>query len=562
MGKYRLFGTNFNMSITKNFDFESWTVPASPPDDWNLLGSDASVEQETVIKFQGTYSAKVSGGASGGQLYQSVPTYHSYGSRTLTAQCRVNASVGSARIGVADGVTTTWSDWNEDTDSLFKKLRVVHDMVDTGHTELTVILEVASGEEAYFDTAKLISWCFDDGFRFDEDAAKESIVELVLSPYPENFRMAMRAFCDMVLELKLTGLIDFSGFLDLMPLIPEKFHESDVLTQYIYVVSQAIGSWLTKTLDIQYLLDPLKVGDNYIRFLADQIGFTLVVDEETILLEKRRQVLQAIDWYKMKGTYKSLQYVAYLLGMQILVKDMYTNDYSFFELEDWFVGDDGENPEGLDNSYYKSPHFGILVYLNKVFIDSLSNRYLWKEGGFTNLRTYVERTRPANTVPRYIVYMQPETDESGNATEVPEEIYTCVTSSWQTTKKFFDAGKRFGSSEEWNFDDGNYFDQSLEGFIYSTTKWSLGTGNKGNLPDDTGFALENVVLSGDIDSIKMFGNRIEFEFIASSAVLIKGISELGLFNSTGAVLRIASTFPDVDIESGVDFRIKVTVYRT
>jgi len=550
------------MSITKNFDFENWTTSSDPPDNWELVGLDASVSADPTIKFQGTYGAKVNGGTTGGYLKQSVPTYMDYTGRTLTAQCRVYASANSARIGITDGATTTWSDWNEDTGTVFKKLRVVHNMVDTGDSELTVLLEVAPGSEAVFDTARLMSWCFNDGLHFDEDAAKVDEIELTMTPYPEKFRMEALSYADFNFLLDFTCKLSLTEFLDLMPLIPDKFHDSLLLQQYIASVGQFVGAWLRYTEELQYLLDPYMVGDEYIMRLAEQIGFTLVLEEETTLAEKRRQVLQAVDWYKIKGTYHSLVYIAYLLGLDIEVKDMYTNDYTYFELADWYAGDEGTNPPGFDSSYYKSPHFGLLVYLNKVIYEtSAGDPSLWIAGGFGNLMTYVERTRPANTVPHYIIYMQPETDESGTAMWVPGDIYTCTLGDWYITKPYFDQGAVEGSASEWNFDDGTYFDQSADAFIRSTNKWKLGTGNKGVMPDTSGFELENVVLSGTVDDIRIYGDRIEFEFIATSATEIQNISELGLFNEAGTVMRVACTFPNVDLEVGIDFRVRVTINR-
>jgi len=378
--------------------------------------------------------------------------------------------------------------------------------------------------------------------------------------------------CDFVIEE------NYSSFIDLLQLIPMKFRESVLLQQYLQEVGTLTGTWLGQIKDLATLQDKYLVSEEYLQKLADLVGLTIISNDSTSLIDKRRQLIQVIEWYKLKGTYKALQYIGYLLGLNINLWDLYINDYVTFVQESWFVGYEGENPGGLGSSYYKSPHLGFEILLNKVFGTGLDS-YLFSAIIYTNLSTYVEIARPINVVPHYSLYMTPETDQTGDVTTVLGEIKTCVIGEWSFSRLYFD-GQAFsnvitvgsdsvvdGSSDpviaatadSIDFDNGDFFDYTDTAFYNQITKWKVGTGSKGIPPANTGWSLETVVLSGMIDDVRFYADRVEYEFELPNTLTITGISELGLFLDVGDVLEVGSTFPNIDIVPGITLKVLVTV---
>ena len=356
-------------------------------------------------------------------------------------------------------------------------------------------------------------------------------------------------------------IVRYAKYLDLLKLVPEKFHSSEMLVQYLKDVGIYGGTWLSAIDDIEDLLDPYSVDEDYIDKLAGLIGLTLVRDSETTLQNLRNQIAQACDWYKIKGTYGALEMIAYLSGLTISIYDMYTEDYVTFVKVPWFVGDEGENPEelrSLSSSYYKSPHFTLEILLNRVYESTTSSYidgYLWKEDPlFTNLSQQIETIRPVNTVPHYELVLRPDTNETGEVVEVDGDINTKVMGSWVFSRRYFDSSL--------NFDESDFFDWSYDSFLASITVWKLGDGNKGITPGDSSFTgLENVVLTGTIDSYTVYSDRVEFEFEVGTAVAQDSLSELGLYLSDGTTLVLASTFPDINKHTGAVLKVRVRVYK-
>lgn len=385
---------------------------------------------------------------------------------------------------------------------------------------------------------------------------------------------------EIVILLEFLVGVDYSKFIDLLPLVPEKFRSSELLKGYLKDVGLYVGTWAGKINDFTYLVDPYNVDADYVQKLADLLGYELIKSEPT-LDDLRNQVAQVIPWYKVKGTYESLKYLAHLMKFTVNIYDMYTKDYSIFIKVPWFVGEENENPPGLDSSYYKSPHFGTEVLLDKVY-GSGSDKYLWNETLKEDIVSVVERVRPVNTVPHYIIFLNPKTNETGQVIEVNGEIKTCITLNWETVFLYFDqwwlSGKddeglaiynRFQYNEKrynqsglnigWNFDDGHHFDQINELFLSKVTKWKLGIGNKGVTPSKYFTSLQNPVLSGDITYKRVYSDKIEFEWVVNVDVLQYGISELGLYLDDETTLVLVSTFPDIDKLEDIELRILIQV---
>jgi hypothetical protein len=416
----------------------------------------------------------------------------------------------------------------------------------------------------------MADWHLDEGYYLDWE--NSATIEMEMD-FDISYTVAHRPFLDTEIEMEMEFSIEYqhSVALDLLRLIPVKYHSSQILLDYVDEVELEVGSWLTKVRDIVKLSNPdLVTSRTYLKNIAALIGLGLPPEDETTIAEIKRDIAQAIPWYKIKGTYKSIQIIALVQKFTVNLYDMYTKNYNTFYMTEWFVGDENENPPGFDSSYYKSPHFGIEVLLNRVYAigtgesgtsGGIISNCLWQSSYLDNLYSRVEDTRPVHAVPHYILLLNPKTDEFGHVVEVDGDIYCRVMGDWQISTKYFD---QQGSGEAWNFDDGTNFDESPDAFVKSILKWKLGTGNYPcSLCADSGadFVVENPVLDGDIDpdNINISSEKITFEFVVPKSTK-KGISELGLFTS-GGKLVVGSCFPKIDLDTRVELRVLVEIYR-
>jgi len=409
------------------------------------------------------------------------------------------------------------------------------------------------------------TWYLDQAFHLDQEDSLhisgegEILGDVIYTHAPlTNYEIEMK--------LEIEGDVQHAVLLDLLPLVPEKFRSSSILQAYLRTAGIHFGSFLTSVRDIVLLLGPNTVASNvYLRHLGALIGVEFPPEDESTPAEIRKTLADAVEWYKLKGTYRSIDIIALIQSFTVNIFDMYTNDYSTFVLTDWFVGDEDENPPGLDSSYYKSPHFGAEIVLNQTYtLSGTSLQYLWRSNFLDNFAAKVEKTRPVHTVPHYLLLLNPKTDEFGHLiTTVGGQIKTKVTPNWQYSTKYFDL---VGSGNFWSFDTGDLtFDTSAEGFLNSITKWVLGTGNYPSNLGDTSFTIENPVLEGVIaaEDITDEGPYFQFEFIVPKGAVQAGLSELGLYiPGTPDMLVVASTFPKLDKTALVELRAVVQIYKS
>ena len=403
-----------------------------------------------------------------------------------------------------------------------------------------------------------MNWHLDDDFRLDWSAGVISEMESTTDSV--DVSTTMYPLYDKEDEIIFEDEIDVihSVALDLLQLVPAKFRSSQILIDYLQEAGLLLGDQLTKIRDIPKLLGPNTVSSiEYLRYLGSVIGVSFPPEDETTEEEMRKTLSQAIDWYKMKGTYHSVLVVALIQAFTVNLYDMYTNDYSNFYLVDWFVGGENENPSGFDASYYKSPHFAVEVLLNQVKeVDS--GLFLWRSEYLDNLYNRVEETRPVHTVPHYMILLNPKTDEFGHVIEVSGQIKTRVTSDWEYGIKYFDME---GSGEAWNFDDGTFFDQSAEAFVKSITKWVLGTGSCDL--EGSNIDIQVPILEGSInpDNITVEIDKIRFEFVVPKNIEQDGISELGLYiPGVPDTLMVISNFPMINKDNRTEIHVIVEVY--
>jgi len=372
-------------------------------------------------------------------------------------------------------------------------------------------------------------------------------------------------YSDRIIEIDFDFFMDLQAQvgLELLDLIPEKFWESpqqQILRDYINEAEFQFGSWMTQTRDIVLLLSPnTTTSIKYLRYLGALIGVVFPPEDTTTELEMRKTLEQAVSWYKVKGTYESLSLLAMIHQFTVNIYDMYTNDYVDFVLVDWWTGQEGTNPPGLDLSYYKSPHFGIEVVLNQVYT-RYSAPYLWYSDLFGNLIEKVEEVRPVHTVPHYLVRLAPKTDELGHTIEVTGQIKARVLSNWEQSTKNFNM---VGSGLPWHLNDGTNFNASGDAFVKTVTKWVLGIGASDVA--DPGFTILDPMLTGSIDpnNITSDIDKYTFEFLVPKAAVQNGLRELGLY-VPGApdILVIGSTFPLIDKGNDVEVRVVCEVWKS
>jgi len=203
-----------------------------------------------------------------------------------------------------------------------------------------------SADKIYFDElTKGISTgiSHDDGYHWDEWANTlidiDTEFDLVTEPYIANEILDI----DIIFEIDADE--NYSKYVDLMKLVPEKFRNSVVLQEFMDEIGLQVGGWLAHIDDLAVLIDKYNVSDTYIQYLADLVGLDLINTATVNIVERRRQLVQVIDWYKMKGTYAAMLYIAYILNITLLLWDRYTTDYAVFIPSSWFVGDEeGETP--------------------------------------------------------------------------------------------------------------------------------------------------------------------------------------------------------------------------
>ena len=533
------------------------------PQYWYIDSGD--IEKDITTYKLGTASAKFT---NAGELYQDSNNPNLLEDKPIVYRCWVKTSTaGIARISITDDAGSEYSSYHSGSGD-WELLEVTKEIVNSVTTQVRFACLVDGAGTANFDVAYSPRWYFDDFYNFDPEGQSEitivSDVDLGGANNKEWFHY--REPRDILIISDIESYVDYIKFIDLLPLVPEKFRDSDILKLYIRYAGQYVGSWQSKIDDIEKLLNPNTVGDTYIQYLADLIFLTVTENENSTLEDLRKQVRQAMDWYRVKGTYESLNIAAYMNGVDVNIYDFYTTDYlTIWSPQEWWAGDEGENPPGLSSAYYKSAHFGIEYVLNQVFQPG-SDQYLWRGNLFTNLQEYVERLRPVNTVPHYILKAAPETTESGEVETVPGEIQCAVLGDWDVTRKNFDMWY-LSSDDEWNFDndayggDKVYFDQAYDTFLTDTNRWVVGTGNKGGSPGDTGFTIENPVANGIVNNINVYSDRTEYDFIVGPGLDITGVSEIGLYSSDGLILRIGCTCPDIDLISSVELRVVITVFQ-
>lgn len=250
-------------------------------------------------------------------------------------------------------------------------------------------------------------------------------------------------------------------YVDLSQVMPEVFRKSPLLTDYMNAISTLMGTVQDEIAELYYLANPYTVPTAYLQNLADLIGLQLRASDFLGQDSQRQQLKNAVAWYKIKGTYQSLTYIAFLLGLNTSIQDFWCDssvDYNsgVFVPEPWFVDATGSSyPADLSSNYFKTPHFGIYILLNQAY-GTFPSQYLWNDAQYPDLSYFVEQTRPVHTVPHYFIQLNASAKESGGVTQSPGNVYGAVT-NWSYTNNFYD----------------NTVTQNLTANFYSGFNWGI-----------------------------------------------------------------------------------------
>lgn len=416
----------------------------------------------------------------------------------------------------------------------------------------------------------------------------------------------------LVIRDRFIGIEDYSKYVDLMKLVPAKFRSSVALQQFVYQMGLDVGSWIGHINDLEQDLDPNYVEQQYLPYLARLIGLTIIADSTTTDDNKRQQLLQAIDMYKSKGTYKSLKRAAYLSNVNVDMWDMYCNsasgysgyygsrwnyNNSVFANESWWAGPVGTNPPDLTSTFFKTPHMGVVLPLTTVQ-GTYPSQYLYKPAMLTHLVSTVETMRPVNVVIHYIITLDGQMDKTGSVITADGNVRSCLiggwdfpilnfdSTAWHAVSGYIGAGvwTNWSGYSGYNFDQGIsgysgvpnwvpasgysgggyptiFYDQTPDAALRAISKVQFGTGSK-NVPPGPSWTLQSHVpaLDMDVSKITIFPEYAQYEINVPKSTIQNGISELGIFLTDNSTLKIGCTFPDIDLTGDVELHIIMKFY--
>jgi len=345
--------------------------------------------------------------------------------------------------------------------------------------------------------------------------------------------------------------LGYISFVDLKLLLPRKFVEGDEnqrIVDYIDTCSELYNEIYSKIDDFGLLSNIDSAPVEYVRYLSEFIGFEGLNFPRDNDEELRKQLKWAIDWYKEKGLYKSINIALYLAGMSGTVYDMWTNNYSTFKLV-------APEVTSYKSGYYKSPHLTIDVNLNKYKVGS--DYHLMESERLSDLTDILEQDRPANNVFHISLILEAMTYGDHVVYTITDSgVATVIADDWTFTSETSDEGE-YNVNPYNNIEYGGY---NIAGYS-DINKWKLGTGHVGIPPSQSWDDLETEVLNGTIttSNISDQGTYYLYSFEIASAIAQNNITELGLFNGTTPMLF--ATLPYLDKIDGTVLKIKVKVYK-
>lgn len=340
---------------------------------------------------------------------------------------------------------------------------------------------------------------------------------------------------------------------DVPTMLPDSYRDAPRVRELM----ESIGEWMdtfpqAKFDDLTDLVNPRTVPLEFKQNLAELISLQLSVFSGSEEFRLRRQIEEAVNWYKLKGGYSAVDVIIYTIELRVTLWDKYTNDYLNFIRVPWFVSGIGIDP--VPPGYYKSAHFDLDFSLD-AFFGTAPDLFLLDQLKFDEAVLRIEEVRPANTVPHFVLDVRPQTDQQQDLpyTFPMSLISTVVTDLWVTELQEFDTGLIL--------DDSLILDVSPSGFIAGVQKFKVGTGRANETPLSSWTDLDTPIYSGDITTTTIFVDRVVFEFeVPLSVVSSAGITEWGLFNSVFVEMYVVGVHPMIFKGSESEVRYTVTVF--
>ncbi len=150
-------------NLLQNGDFETWTAGSAvgdEPDGWTESGvGDVQRESATVKRCQRSAELTHPGGAGGSTLYQAASCSSFYRGMYVALSAWVYADdADRVRLSIADGVTTTYSDYHPG-DGSWVLLTVVK-LIDAANNQVTVAFRIEAGAGAVTAWVDAVHLCF------------------------------------------------------------------------------------------------------------------------------------------------------------------------------------------------------------------------------------------------------------------------------------------------------------------------------------------------------------------------------------------------------------------
>jgi len=215
-----------------------------------------------------------------------------------------------------------------------------------------------------------------------------------------------------------------------------------------------------------------------------------------------------------------------------------------------------------------------VVYNEGFYKEEYFPKHIWRPSLFgqpdipgSSVASYIEKTRPVNTVPTYGLYLECPTDLSGKPFIVYDknkEILTAtvVTDAWSFEDIYFDQE----DSNKPYFDNTlHIFDSNMEEFLSSIIYWKVGTDGKLLITEEVPYTIDTPRGGGSGITYRAFTDRFEFYLTIPKDFVPEGdengITELGLYRANGPLVVLA-TFPALYKDTSLEVYVKIVVYKT
>lgn len=269
-------------------------------------------------------------------------------------------------------------------------------------------------------------------------------------------------------------------------LLPAKFTTDNVswLPEYLEVHTLLTNYMMGKIEGLANEINPETININNLKLLGALINAELLLGrtdpndtsggtDTTVQtawdLRRRKELSNIIDWYKVRGTYLSIEVIQTLLGLSLHISDVWATypvstgvatSYENMTKYDKWEGYECEGDEATYGTYppelhtitglpdttygfYKTPHLVAGIALNFIQFNGTYNGveyqdYLWLPQDLTLFKQYIEKTRPVNVVPEYAIEHKIQTSESGEPFIIWDSQTIAKVTNWSYSTVFFD----------------------------------------------------------------------------------------------------------------------------